>query len=80
VAKGSDRGVDAVVEIHNRIIRPQLRLDFFAANNLALTLQEHPQDLKNLFSQENLIRVWRLSRSQFARAEVELKGSESNAS
>jgi hypothetical protein len=68
-----------VVEIYDRIGWPRPALDLIAGNNLASTFQEHSQDLKNLFSQENLIRVWRLSRSQFARAEVELKGSKSNA-
>jgi hypothetical protein len=43
--------------------------------------REHPQDLKHLFSEENLmVRIWGLSRSQFASGEVELKGSEQNTS
>ena len=36
-----------------------LFLDFLAGDNLALTFNEHPQDLKHLFSEENLmVRIW----------------------
>jgi hypothetical protein len=73
-----------VVEIHDRIIRPQPSFDFLAGDNLALTFKQHPQNLKHLFSEENLIiiivRTWRRGRSQFPGGEVELKGSEQNAS
>ena len=70
-----------MVEIHNCIVRPQPLLDFLAGDNLALASKHHPQDLKHLFSKENLIvRIGHLSGSEFASAEVELKGSESHAS
>jgi hypothetical protein len=69
-----------MVEIDDRIIRPQPPLDFLAGHNHALTFKEHPQNLKHLFSEENLmVSIGRLSRSQFASGEVELKGTEPNA-
>jgi len=69
-----------VVEIDDRIVRPQPSLDFLAGDNLALTFKEHPQNLKHLFSEQNLIvRIGRFRRSKFTSGEVELKGSESNA-
>jgi hypothetical protein len=69
-----------VVEIDDRIIRPQPALDFLAGDNLGLAFKEHPQDLKHLFSEQNLVvRIGRLNGSEFACAEVELKGPESNA-
>jgi hypothetical protein len=54
-AQGLDRRIDAMVEIHNSIARPQPSIDFLAGYNLAPTFKEHPQDLKHLFSEENLI-------------------------
>ena len=51
-----------MVEIHDRIIRPQPALDFLAGDNLSFTFKQHPQDLKHLFSEENLIvRIGRLN-------------------
>jgi hypothetical protein len=44
-----------LVEIDDRIVGPQPTLDFLAGDNLALTFKEHPQNLKHLFSQENLM-------------------------
>jgi hypothetical protein len=68
------------VEIHNCIVPPQPCFDFLAGDNLAFTFKEHPQNLKHLFSEDDLIvRIGRLDGSQFASAEVELKGSESDA-
>src|SRR5271170_5867024 len=79
-AEGLDRRIDALVEVVDRMIHPQGVLDFLAGDNPALTFYEHPQDLKYLFSQQDLIiRIGRLNGSEFARAEVELKSSESNA-
>jgi hypothetical protein len=49
--------IDAVVEIHDRIIRPQPVLDFLAGDNPALTFKEHPQHLKYLFSRKNVVTV-----------------------
>ncbi|MGC2401674.1 MAG: hypothetical protein WA510_17900, partial [Acidobacteriaceae bacterium] len=67
--------------IHNCVVRPQPSLDFVAGNNLALTLKEHPQNLRRLFSEWNLlVRIGLLDGSEFTSAEVELKGSEQNAS
>src|ERR1700689_97182 len=69
-----------MVEIHDSIIHPQLFLDFLAGDNLTLTFKQHPQDLKHLFSEQNLIiRIGRLNGSQFASIEVEIKGSEPNS-
>jgi hypothetical protein len=44
-----------VVEINDRVIHPQPVLDFLAGDNRALTFKEHPQNLKHLLSEENLI-------------------------
>src|ERR1700684_3798321 len=48
--EGLYRRIDAVVEIDDRIIRPQPALDFLAGDDLAPTFKEHPQNLKYLFS------------------------------
>jgi hypothetical protein len=51
-----------MVETHNCIVRPQPSLDFLASNNLALAFKKHPQDLKHLFSEDDLIaRIGRLN-------------------
>ena len=47
-------GTDAVLELHNGVIRPQRLADFFAAHHLAGTLQQHGEDAKRLFGQTNL--------------------------
>jgi hypothetical protein len=39
-----DGGVDAVVEIYNRVIGPELFSDLLAGYDLALTLNEHSQN------------------------------------
>jgi hypothetical protein len=44
-----------LVEIDDRIIPPQPALDFLAGNNPSLTVNEHPQNLKHLFPEENLV-------------------------
>ena len=36
-------------------IRPKPFYDLLAGDNLALTFNEHPQDLKHLFSEDDLI-------------------------
>src|ERR1700722_14680768 len=89
-AKGLYCRLDSLVEVVDRMIHPQRALDFLAGDDPALTFYEHPQDLKYLFSEEDLgartgmvgtgiARIARLSRSQFASAQVELKGSEPNS-
>ena len=54
-ASGLDRRIDALVEIDDHVIRPQPALDFFAGDNFALPFKDHPQNLKHLFSEENLL-------------------------
>jgi hypothetical protein len=66
-----------LVEIHNRIVWPQPFFDFLARDDLALTFQEHAQDLEDLFPQKNsAVEIWRLRWSQFAGSEVKFKSSE----
>jgi hypothetical protein len=45
----SDDGVDAMVEIHLRIIRPQLALDFVARHQFACVLRKQQEHTKWLF-------------------------------
>ena len=70
-----------MVEIHNRIIRPQLPLDFLAGDDLAPALNQHSQDLEGLFPKENLIviAVGCANRAQFTRLEIKFKASETGA-
>jgi hypothetical protein len=69
-----------MVEIDDRIIRPQPGLDL-AGDDRALPFNEHPQDLKHLFSEDDpIVRSGCLNRSQLASAEIELKGSTTDCS
>jgi hypothetical protein len=74
-----------LVEIIDRGTPPQPVFDFLASDNFSPTLHQHPQNLKYLLSEQNLIirariiRIGPLKGSYFASAEIELEGSESNA-
>ena len=52
-----------MIEIDDRIIRPEPALNFLASDNLALTFKEQPQDLKHLLSEDDLIRIGGLNGS-----------------
>ena len=66
VADLLDRGVEAIVEIHESLRGPQLLLQFLAGNDLAGIFQEHLENLKGLTLQFGTNAVF----SQFTRAEI----------
>ena len=52
-----ESGVDAVVELHNRVVGPQLLFDLLPGHHLAWMLQQHFQNLEGLFLKANLAAV-----------------------
>ena len=54
IAQPLDRGVQAVVEVHERIGGPQAAVEILPGDHFAGTLQQHGQDLKGLLLQANL--------------------------
>ena len=44
-------GTDAVLELYNGVIRPQLLADFFAGHHFAGMFQQHGEDSKGLLRQ-----------------------------
>jgi len=44
-----DRHIDAVIEVHDGLVGPELSLDLLAGDDLPLPLDQHPQDLEWLF-------------------------------
>lgn len=71
-AQPFDGRIDAVVELDNRIVRPQFLADFLAQHRLAGVLDEHEQDLKRLIGQVDPDTVL----AHLAGAHVQLEGSE----
>ena len=67
-----DGCVDALVELDHRVVRPELSLDFFAGDNLAVALDQHQQDLKRLLLQ----RYGANPIAQLGAADVEFEASE----
>src|SRR5437867_6325247 len=47
------RGADAVLELHNRIVRPQTLAQIFSRYQLARVLQEHDQDSQRLLGERS---------------------------
>jgi hypothetical protein len=70
-----DGGIDGVVELHHRVVRPEFLADFFPRRHLAPTLHEHQQNLKGLLLQHDLA----FPPAQFTGAKVEFKGSKADA-
>jgi hypothetical protein len=64
--------VEAVVEIHEGVGRPELRPKFFAGHDIAGTLEQYRQHLQRLPSQPQLYTVL----AQLARAVIEFKNVE----
>ncbi|HXI92312.1 MAG TPA: hypothetical protein VNO24_20055, partial [Blastocatellia bacterium] len=63
--------IDAVVEVHNRVIGPKLPFDFLAGYDLTLAIHEHSQDLKGLFPEKDLaLTAWRPDRIEFTGPEI----------
>ena len=69
-----DGSVDAVVELDNRVIRPQLLANLLPRHQLAGRFQQHFQNLEGLFLKANLAVVL----VQFSGFEVQLEGSEAD--
>lgn len=51
VAQLLDGGVDAVIEFHDGVVRPEPEADLVAKDHLAGMLQQHEEDLERLFPQ-----------------------------
>jgi hypothetical protein len=84
IAQGSpespDGHVNAVVEIYNGVVGPELPLDFLTGYDLAVTLNQHSQNLEWLFPKKDLaVTLCLPERAQFAGLKVKLKPSEPNA-
>ena len=62
-------GVNAVVELHHRVVGPELLLDLFARHQFARTLHQHQQNLEGLFLKTNLL----LAFTEFSGLEVAFK-------
>lgn len=67
-----DGTVDAVFEIDEGILRPELLPDLFAGHQFAWTFQQHGQDLEGLTVQLNLQSLL----AQFSSAKVNFKDTE----
>ncbi len=77
LAQDPDGNVDAVVEINNDVVRPQLAFDVFAGHQLPRAFDQHSQDLERLLAQQNRkLTVCRRDGAQFSRRQVELERSE----
>jgi len=61
-----------VVKFHHRVVWPEPLLDLSPRYHLAMTLHEHPDNLKGLLLEQNLLPTF----VQFTGPEVEFKGSE----
>jgi hypothetical protein len=55
--KLADRGVQAIVKVDERVVRPQLVPQFLTADQFSATLQEQGEDLKGLDLQSDLLPV-----------------------
>jgi len=63
-----------VVELHNRVVGPELHLDFLTQNYSAGLLQQDDQNLDRPFRKRHLSSAL----AQFARPEIKLERSEVN--
>ena len=72
VAQLLDRGVETVIEVDNRVRRPQSFAQGFARHDLSRVLQEHRQHLKWLLLQLQLEAI----AAQLARFNVDVEGPE----
>ena len=72
LAQSFDGTVDAVLEINEGILRPELLSDLFAGHQLARTLQQHGQDLEGLTVQLDLQSVL----AQFSCTEIDFEDTE----
>ena len=55
-AQRSDRDIDDVVELDDRVVGPEPLLDFAPRDDLPLLFDEHPQNLEGLLSEHDLAR------------------------
>jgi hypothetical protein len=67
--------VDAMLELHHRMVGPKLLLDFFASRDSASVLDEHSQNLERLVLEHNPSAGF----VQFSRLQVEFEDTESKA-
>jgi hypothetical protein len=67
--------IHAVLEIHERIGRPQALAEFFAGDDFAGMLQEDGQDVEGLTGQSHAGAVF----AEFARGEAHFEGTEAYA-
>ena len=70
-----DGRVDAVVKLDDGVVRPQFFSDLLAADQFALALDQHAQDLQGLLLQDRSVAVV----AQLSARQVEFKDSNANA-
>ena len=70
-----DGGVQANIEVHKGLGRPEPPLQFFTGNDLTRMLQQHGENLERLLVQLDFQPVL----AQFAGAQVNFKSLEANA-
>jgi hypothetical protein len=75
LAKPVYRCVNAVLELHDRVVRPKALPEVFAENHLMGTLQEGNQDAEWLFRESYVLSF---GIAEFGAAKVELKSFEAN--
>src|SRR5271168_2295884 len=73
-AQTLDRVIEAVVEIHKGVCRPDTLLDYFARHYFAGMLQENPQDLERLVLKFDLYAPL----AHFAGLQIDLEHAEAN--
>src|SRR5712692_7873593 len=76
VTQPLDCRVQAHVEVHEGIRRPELLLEFFSRDDLTRMLQQQRQDVKRLVLKLDLQAVL----AQLARTQIELECAEANPS
>ncbi len=69
-----DGGIDAVIELYHRVVRPELLANLFPQHHIAGLFQQQRQDLYGLLRQPSIQSCF----PKFACPEIQLKGSKAN--
>jgi hypothetical protein len=81
-AQDGHRNVDASIEFHNGIVRPENLTDLLASNDVTLALQQDSQNLEGLLAEQDLGRPIcarpAADRGKLPGSDVELKASKSD--
>src|SRR5664279_3331329 len=79
-AKRRDRDVNAVIEIDDGVVRPELLLNLFAGGHLPAPFNQDSQDPKRLFLKQDLATgCIPIQRTQLPGFQIELERSETQA-